>query len=248
MSNEPQQPRPDYRSGATGGEHASAPREPGSADARGAGEQGWTQHQGQQGYIPNQGAPRYSQPQGGQPQGEPRYAQNPGGQGRPQGDPRYAQNAGGAPYAPHPGYAQNPGGYQGDPRYAQQPGGYPAGARGPQDDEKTVAVLTHLSSPIAAIISVGWLSFLGPLIVWFIYKDKSPFLRQAAAGAFNFNVSLWLLNLIGWICVFTVVLSPLGFLLIAAYWIMLFVFHIIAAVKAGGGKAYRYPMQLPILR
>ena len=223
-------------------------REPGSADARGAGEQGWTQHQGQQGYIPNQGAPRYSQPQGGQPQGEPRYAQNPGGQGRPQGDPRYAQNAGGAPYAPHQGYAQNPGGYQGDPRYAQQPGGYPAGARGPQDDEKTVAVLTHLSSPIAAIISVGWLSFLGPLIVWFIYKDKSPFLRQAAAGAFNFNVSLWLLNLIGWICVFTVVLSPLGFLLIAAYWIMLFVFHIIAAVKAGGGKAYRYPMQLPILR
>lgn len=248
MSNEPQQPRPDYRSGATGGEHASAPREPGSADARGAGEQGWTQHQGQQGYIPNQGAPRYSQPQGGQPQGEPRYAQNPGGQGRPQGDPRYAQNAGGAPYAPHQGYAQNPGGYQGDPRYAQQPGGYPAGARGPQDDEKTVAVLTHLSSPIAAIISVGWLSFLGPLIVWFIYKDKSPFLRQAAAGAFNFNASLWLLNLIGWICVFTVVLSPLGFLLIAAYWIMLFVFHIIAAVKAGGGKAYRYPMQLPILR
>ena len=248
MSNEPQQPRPDYRSGATGGEHASAPREPGSADARGAGEQGWTQHQGQQGYIPNQGAPRYSQPQGGQPQGEPRYAQNPGGQGRPQGDPRYAQNAGGAPYAPHQGYAQNPGGYQGDPRYAQQPGGYPAGARGPQDDEKTVAVLTHLSSPLAAIISVGWLSFQGPLIVWFIYKDKSPFLRQAAAGAFNFNVSLWLLNLIGWICVFTVVLSPLGFLLIAAYWIMLFVFHIIAAVKAGGGKAYRYPMQLPILR
>ena len=167
---------------------------------------------------------------------------------RDRGDPRYAQNAGGAPYAPHQGYAQNPGGYQGDPRYAQQPGGYPAGARGPQDDEKTVAVLTHLSSPIAAIISVGWLSFLGPLIVWFIYKDKSPFLRQAAAGAFNFNVSLWLLNLIGWICVFTVVLSPLGFLLIAAYWIMLFVFHIIAAVKAGGGKAYRYPMQLPILR
>ncbi|WP_423447383.1 DUF4870 domain-containing protein [Kocuria sp. KSNUG] len=270
MSNEPQQPRPDYRSGATGGQPASAPQEQGSADARGTGEQAWGQNQGQQGYIPNQGAPRPSQPQGGtrpgqpqgtpgagqpqagtqagQPQGDPRYAQNAGGQGRPQGDPRYAQNAGGGPYTQHPGYAQNPGGYQGDPRYAQQPGGYPAGARGPQDDEKTVAVLTHLSSPIAAIISVGWLSFLGPLIVWFIYKDKSPFLRQAAAGAFNFNASLWLINLIGWICVFTVVLSPLGFLLIAAYWIMLFVFHIIAAVKAGGGKAYRYPMQLPILR
>ena len=143
-----------------------------------------------------------------------------------------------------------------DPQWSHNGDAYPNGRptearvtpRQLSSDETGAAVVAHLSALVAAVVSAGSLSLLGPLIVWFIYKDKSPFLRQAAAGAFNFNVSLWLLNLIGWICVFTVVLSPLGFLLIAAYWIMLFVFHIIAAVKAGGGKAYRYPMQLPILR
>ena len=123
-----------------------------------------------------------------------------------------------------------------------------AGSSGPQNDEKTVAILTHLSGPIAAIISVGWLGFLGPLIVWFIYKDKSPFLRAASAGAFNFNVTLWIINVIGWICIFTVILFPVGLVLIAAYWVLLLVCHIVAAVRANNGEVYRYPMQLPILR
>ncbi|WP_369066805.1 DUF4870 domain-containing protein [Kocuria carniphila] len=122
------------------------------------------------------------------------------------------------------------------------------GSSGPQNDEKTVAILTHLSGPIAAIISVGWLGFLGPLIVWFIYKDKSPFLRAASAGAFNFNVTLWIINVIGWICIFTVILFPVGLVLIAAYWVLLLVCHIVAAVRANNGEVYRYPMQLPILR
>lgn len=96
-------------------------------------------------------------------------------------------------------------------------------------------------------MSVGWLGFLGPLIVWFIYKDKSLFLRAASAGAFNFNVTLWLLNVVGWICILTFILIPVGIVLIAAYWIMLLVCHIMAAVKASRGEVYRYPMQLPIL-
>lgn len=163
------------------------------------------------------------------------------------------------PQQPRPDYrSQGPTGPGGpDPRgqqyaqggpHAQGPNGYRAGFSGPRDDERTVAVLTHLAGPIAAIVSVGWLGFLGPLIVWFVYKDKSPFLRSAAAGAFNFNVTMWLVNLVGWILLFTVILSPVGLLLIAAYWVLLLVCHIMAAVRAGRGVVYRYPMQLPILR
>ena len=91
------------------------------------------------------------------------------------------------------------------------------------------------------------LGFLGPLIVWFIYKDKSPFLRSASAGSFNFNVTLWVLNVVGWICIATIILLPVGLILVAAYWVLLFVCHIVAAVRASKGKVYRYPMQLPIL-
>ena len=208
MSNEPQQPRPDYR--AHEGSSTGHPGVPQSGQQGGPGYQGGPQA----GYAGG--------PQGGYPGGP-----QAGGPGGPHGG-----------YPGGPGYGPGPG----------APGGNPTGSSGPRDDEKTVAVLTHLAGPIAALVSVGSLGFLGPLIVWFVYKNKSPFLRSAAAGAFNFNVTLWLINVVGWICVFTVILLPVGFILMAAYWVLLFVFHIIAAVKAGHGEAYRYPFQLPILR
>ena len=187
-------------------------------------------------YEPQQPRPDYRAHQG-----------QPGVQGQP-GGPQ-----GGYPGGPQFGGPQSggPGGYPGGPGYSPGPGafgGNRTGSSGPRDDEKTVAVLTHLAGPIAALVSVGSLGFLGPLIVWFMYKNRSPFLRSAAAGAFNFNVTLWLINVVGWICVFTVILLPIGFILMGAYWVLLFVFHIIAAVKAGHGEAYRYPFQLPILR
>ena len=186
-------------------------------------------------YEPQQPRPDYRS-QGPTCRGgpDPRGQQPPQGGGYGQG-PHGQQYAQGGPYT------------QGGP-YAPGPDGYRTGSSGPRYDERTVAVLTHLAGPIAAIVSVGWLGFLGPLIVWFIYKDKSPFLRSAAAGAFNFNVTMWLVNLVGWILLFTVILAPIGILLIAVYWVMLFVCHIMAAVKASRGDVYRYPMQLPILR
>ena len=143
-----------------------------------------------------------------------------------------------------------------DPQWSHNGDAYPKGRpteagvtpRQLSSDETGAAVVAHLSALVAAVVSAGSLSLLGPLIVWFIYKDKSPFLRTAAAGAFNFNVTMWLINLVGWVLLFTVILAPIGILLIAVYWVMLFVCHIMAAIKASRGDVYRYPMQLPILR
>src|SRR4029450_4211843 len=77
-------------------------------------------------------------------------------------------------------------------------------------EEKTASILAHLSAITAAILTAGWLSFVGPLIIWAIYKNRSPLVRQAAAGSFNFNVGLWVMNVIAWICGFTVGLIPGG--------------------------------------
>ena len=56
----------------------------------------------------------------------------------------------------------------------------------PPEDSRIAAILAHLSAPIAAVLSAGLLSLLGPLLVWLVKKDD-PFARRAAAGAFNFN-------------------------------------------------------------
>lgn len=68
---------------------------------------------------------------------------------------------------------------------------------GPSDDERTWATVAHLAGPVAMILSVGWAGFLGPFLIWLAYKGRSPFVRNAAAQSFNFNVILWAAILIG---------------------------------------------------
>jgi uncharacterized Tic20 family protein len=154
-----------------------------------------------------------------------------------------------APQAPHPqpGYQQP--GYQ---QPGHQQGGYQQGgyqpAPGTSGDERTMAVLAHLSAPIAAVISVGWLSMVGPLVVWALYKDKDPVVRQAAAGAFNFNLAFWLVYLVSWILILTVVGAVVGLPLLVVGFVVAAVCHVIGAVRASRGEPYRYPFQIPVLR
>lgn len=114
-------------------------------------------------------------------------------------------------------------------------------------DERTWAMLAHLSAPIAMVVSVGWLSFLGPLLVWIFKKDSSPFVHRAAARSFNFNLGMTVLSIIGWICFITIILIPVAIII----WVIAFAVtvwcHINATMRANRGESYNYPFQIPIL-
>ena len=117
----------------------------------------------------------------------------------------------------------------------------------PTSEERTWAVLGHLAAIVAAVISVGWLSFVGPLLIWAIYKDRSAFVRKAAADSFNFNLAVWAAIIIGWVMLFTVILIPVAVIVwivavVAALW-----FHIRAAMAASRGESFRYPWGIPVL-
>lgn len=144
--------------------------------------------------------------------------------------------------------------HQHSPGYQQVPA---AGHRGSQlspPEERTWSILAHLSAPIAFVLSAGFLSFLGPLVIWAIYKDRSPLVRNAAAGSFNFNLTTWLVYVVGAVigvilAILTFGLSLLVFIPLAVVvFIIAATLHIVAAVKAGKGEAYIYPMQLPVLK
>ncbi|WP_238335894.1 DUF4870 domain-containing protein [Serinicoccus kebangsaanensis] len=153
----------------------------------------------------------------------------------PQGHPQQ-----GAPQGPPPG----PQGYG-------QPAGFPGGQRGsaPQGDERTMMLLAHLSGPIAMLFSAGWLPFLGPLLIWLFYKDKSAAVRSASAGAFNFNLSLGIASIVLWISV--IITLGIGFIWAIPGWIAIFVVqlwcHIKGALRAADGRVYDYPFQLRLL-
>ncbi|BBF99406.1 MULTISPECIES: DUF4870 domain-containing protein [Pseudonocardia] len=116
----------------------------------------------------------------------------------------------------------------------------------PSDSSRIAAILAHLSAPIAAVLSAGLLSLLGPLLVWLVKKDD-PFARRAAAGAFNFNLMFWVLFIVSWLLILTVI----GVLVAVPLMIVLFVVsawcHIKGAIKASNNQSYDYPFQLRML-
>ncbi|HJC27790.1 MAG TPA: DUF4870 domain-containing protein [Candidatus Dietzia intestinipullorum] len=126
--------------------------------------------------------------------------------------------------------------------------GLPDNAPVAAPEDRTPAALAHASSLIAMVISAGWLSFVGPLIMWVLYKDRSPFVRQAAAGSFNFNLGLWVMSIVGWIFILTVIGIPIGAVLLVVSFLGQIIGHIIGTMRATKGRTMGYPFQIKVLR
>lgn len=143
------------------------------------------------------------------------------------------------PHAPAP-Y----GSYQGGTNFSGSGGSF----ANPSDSDRSLAAIAHVATLIGTLISAGWLGFLVPLIMWFIYKDRSAFVRQAAAGAFNFNISMWIGNAVAWIFAVTLIGIPIAIIIWIVVGILWIVCHILGTIRALRGDTFRYPLQLPILR
>ena len=104
-----------------------------------------------------------------------------------------------------------------------------------QQDEKTWATLVHLAPFLAAVVGIP---FLGPLIVFLVFKDRGPFVRFHAAQALNFQIiitiAFWVFGLLSFVLIGIPFLIATGIA-----WVVL---SIVAAIKANNGEWYRYPM------
>ena len=85
---------------------------------------------------------------------------------------------------------------------------------------------------------------LAPLIVWLLKRDESPEIDAHGKEALNFQISMLIYNIVAG--VFCLVL--IGFLILPVLWVLNAVFVIIAAIKAGDGELYRYPLTIRFLQ
>ncbi|QTX04872.1 DUF4870 domain-containing protein [Agromyces archimandritae] len=99
-------------------------------------------------------------------------------------------------------------------------------------DEKLWATLIHIGGIL--------FGFLPALIGYLVLKDRGPFIRGHSATALNFQITLLIAYVVGWITTFIVI----GFIILAAAWVCSIVFGIIAAVKANQGQPYVYPIAI----
>ncbi len=118
-----------------------------------------------------------------------------------------------------------------------QPQGPTYGQAPATGGERTASILAHLSAIIAAIITAGWLQLRRPPGHLGDLQGPQPARASGGAGSFNFHVGLWVMNIVAWICVFTVVLIPVALVLFFIANVLLFVFHIIGASRRARARS-----------
>lgn len=119
---------------------------------------------------------------------------------------------------------------------------FPAGIH-VREEDKTMAMLCHLLA-----IFTG---FLGPLILWLVKKDSSPFVDHHGREALNFQITVFLvmMGLMAMVFILMFVFFA-GFLLIPVIMILqvlIIVAEIMAAVAAQRGDWHRYPFCLRLV-
>lgn len=127
----------------------------------------------------------------------------------------------------------------GPPAGAPSYGGPGASAMSPAD-ERLWGLLAHLSWIAGSIVGI---SPLGPLVVFLVFKDRSPFVRRHAVEALNF----WITAYIGLAISVALMLILIGFVTFAVIGVAALVFSIIAALAANRGEEYRYPFTLRLI-
>ena len=121
-------------------------------------------------------------------------------------------------------------------------------------EERQWAMFAHLSALVGGILTSGWAGsvgcFIGPLVIWLVKKDTMPFVADQAREALNFNITVAIVFFA--LFVFGMLTLGLGFVLAVPLWILVgvawLVLVIIAAMKANGGEAYRYPFTLRLVK
>lgn len=109
-------------------------------------------------------------------------------------------------------------------------------------DARKWAMFCHLAG-------LAWMTWLLPLIggvvavliIWQVKKDDHPFIDENGRRAINFQLSM---------LIYTVALAitVIGIFLLPLVAILDIVFTIVAAIRAGDGKYYKYPLTIEFIK
>ncbi|MFZ2657887.1 MAG: DUF4870 domain-containing protein [Victivallales bacterium] len=119
-----------------------------------------------------------------------------------------------------------------------------AEATAPGKEEKTMAMLCHLTALSGLIVPIPLLNIIVPLVIWLTQKDKYPLVDDQGKESLNFQITMFLAALVCVVLMFVLI----GFLLIFVVAIYAIVYVIIATMKANEGIKYRYPICLRLIK
>ena len=128
---------------------------------------------------------------------------------------------------------------------AQQtpPPGYAPTPMSPTE-ERNLGMIAHLVPAVLLPLSAGTLGFLGSLVIYLMYKDRGPFVRQHAANSLNVQIITAIALLLSSVLMIVLV----GFLLYPLVIVVATVIHVLGAVKANNGEWWTPPLTPQLVR
>ncbi len=112
-------------------------------------------------------------------------------------------------------------------------------------DERQWAMFAHLGGILF------WI--LAPLVIYLVNKDRGRYVSEQSKEALNFQITHLIAQVALWIVVaiITAVTFGIGALLGVLNWLVwigMVVFAIIAGIAANKGEAYRYPVNIRLIK
>jgi uncharacterized Tic20 family protein len=123
--------------------------------------------------------------------------------------------------------------------------------------DRTWAAVAHLAALIGHLIPFG--SIVGPLVVWLIKRDESPFVNVHGKEAVNFQLSAFVYGILYFAAALGAVINAgvhvanMAAFPVSLYWIVVVgmlmwliwtISVIVGAATAAGGKPFRYPLSI----
>ncbi|MDO5493056.1 MAG: DUF4870 domain-containing protein [Nesterenkonia sp.] len=112
----------------------------------------------------------------------------------------------------------------------------------------------HAPQPLSSGEEQGWgvamhlggvfLSWLVPLVLWLVFRQRSRMLDDHGKEALNFQITLFIAYVVGGAT--TVIL--IGFVILFLTWLLSIIFSIMAAVAAFDRRPFRYPLTIRFIR
>lgn len=115
-----------------------------------------------------------------------------------------------------------------------------AGITVPSPEERTWAMVAHLSGCVAAVV----FPLVVPLVIYLVKKDESEFLADQAREALNFHITVALASILSCVLFFA---CGIGVLLLWLVGIATLVLSIVAGIRSYDGVRYRYPYALRLV-
>jgi uncharacterized Tic20 family protein len=122
-----------------------------------------------------------------------------------------------------------------------------------ESDAKLWSLLAQLSVVVGAVFGAGYLGWLGPLIIFLVFKDRNRYVRYNAAEALNAAIAVLVINVAIFILATIITIVTLGiggflYVLIGVPAIVQIVFAIVGAVKTQSGEWWNYPVNIRFIK